>query len=148
MGGRGVSPVAGGGSGRSRSGIRSRAENTPLSWSRGAANSSGGLALAREVRNLARHGNPYPKKPVGEFQRSRPADSRRWAREKMTILWKSSARRHRLHLTPPSRNSAREKQGVSPCPSIFNGARRPHVRGARSAHAERRADGVASVPGT
>src|SRR5262249_54138960 len=33
MGGRGVSPVGAGGSGRSRSGIRLRAENTPLSWS-------------------------------------------------------------------------------------------------------------------
>src|SRR6516164_5407744 len=31
MGGRGVSPVDAGGSGRSRSGIRLRAENTPLS---------------------------------------------------------------------------------------------------------------------
>src|SRR5262249_49350426 len=33
MGGRRVSPVDAGGSGRSRSGIRLRAENTPLSWS-------------------------------------------------------------------------------------------------------------------
>jgi hypothetical protein len=33
MGGRGVSAVGGGGSGRSRSGICLRAENTPLSWS-------------------------------------------------------------------------------------------------------------------
>jgi hypothetical protein len=35
MGGRGASPVAVGGSGRSRSGIRLRAENTSLSWSAG-----------------------------------------------------------------------------------------------------------------
>src|SRR5262249_57787044 len=47
MGGRGVSPVGAGGSGRSRSGIRLRAENTPLSRSAvggcwGALISSGG----------------------------------------------------------------------------------------------------------
>src|SRR5258708_39712345 len=47
MGGRGVSPVGAGGSGRIRSGIRLRAENTPLSWSAvggcwGALISSGG----------------------------------------------------------------------------------------------------------
>jgi len=50
MGGRGASLVRAGGSGRSRSGICLRAENTPLSWSAGgggwgAAISSGGPAL-------------------------------------------------------------------------------------------------------
>jgi hypothetical protein len=35
MGGRGASPIGIGGSGRSRSGIRLRAENTSLSWSAG-----------------------------------------------------------------------------------------------------------------
>jgi hypothetical protein len=50
MGGRGTSLVDAGGSGRSRSGIRLRAENTPLSWSAvdgccGALISSGGSAL-------------------------------------------------------------------------------------------------------
>jgi len=50
MGGRGVSPIGTGGSGRSRSGIRLRAENTPLSWSAvggcwGALISSGGSVL-------------------------------------------------------------------------------------------------------
>jgi hypothetical protein len=51
MGGRGVSPVGAGGSGRSRSGIRLRAESTPLSWSAagscwGALISSGGAMEA------------------------------------------------------------------------------------------------------
>src|SRR5262249_56533631 len=50
MGGRRVSPVGAGGSGRSRSGIRLRAENTPLScWAVGggwgALISSGGAGL-------------------------------------------------------------------------------------------------------
>src|SRR5262249_57353499 len=50
MGGRGVSPVDAGGSGRSTSGIRLRAENTPLSLSAvggccGAPISSGGSAV-------------------------------------------------------------------------------------------------------
>jgi hypothetical protein len=53
MGGRGASPMGAGGSGRSRSGIRLRAENTPLSWSVGgngwgAAISIGGLALGSD----------------------------------------------------------------------------------------------------
>src|SRR5260221_2850633 len=50
MGGRGVSPVGAGGSGRSRSGIRLRAEHTPLSWTAvgggwGELISSGGSVL-------------------------------------------------------------------------------------------------------
>src|SRR5262249_9678613 len=50
MGGRGVSPVGAGGSGRSKSGIRLRAENTPLPWSAvgacwGALISRGGSVL-------------------------------------------------------------------------------------------------------
>src|SRR5260221_12896576 len=58
MGGRGVSPVGAGGSGRSRSGIRLRAENTPLSWSAvggcwGALISSGGSALGESGSTAA-----------------------------------------------------------------------------------------------
>src|SRR5262245_11720138 len=49
-GGREFSPLGAGGSGRSRSGIRLRTENTPLSWSAGSGGwgapiSSGGSAL-------------------------------------------------------------------------------------------------------
>jgi hypothetical protein len=58
MGGRGVSPVAAGGAGRNRSGIRSRAEKTLSSWSAGgggwgAAISSGGLALGGSGTTVA-----------------------------------------------------------------------------------------------
>src|ERR1700738_1753081 len=53
MGGRGASPIGIGGSGRSRSGIRLRAENTSLSWSAGggwgAAPKGCGSTVARTV---------------------------------------------------------------------------------------------------
>src|SRR5260221_7468308 len=63
MGGRGVSPVGAGGSGGSRSGIRLRAENTPLSWSAGGGGwgaliSSGRAAL--RGRGAAGGGGPRP----------------------------------------------------------------------------------------
>ena len=116
MGGRGGSPAAPDGSGRSRSGIRLRAENTSLSWSaEGVGCGATGLTLGDVVRMSGERG-----------RRSAPGAGGGWTSERWPHLaparWRGGAERRpteedagllRRHTGLPGRNViGRHRAGV------------------------------------